>query len=170
MDKINKTSEQDHTEAECWLQYSMPQNKRLLTHHGKPVNGGETSRQWLRWVCDFVGTVQPSKAGCCPSDASQWRCKLTPYSQKAHLNYLTVGSFWGHSVSSQRTHKMTHTVSLLWAFREFADHTMSLLWAIHEITRWPHHAVVVVISLWELQTHRKFIASSQCELILWVHC
>ena len=43
---------------------------------------------------------------------------------------------------------MTHTVSLLWAFREFATHTVSLLWAIREITRWAHHAVVAVSSLW----------------------
>ena len=69
---------------------------------------------------------------------------------------LTVGSFWGLSVTSQWTHKMTHTVSLLWA--------------ICEITRWAHHAVVAVSSLWELQTHGKLTASSQCELILWVHC
>ena len=60
--------------------------------------------------------------------ASQWRRELTPYSQRPHLNYLMVGSFWGHSVGSLWTHKMTHTVSLLWA-----THTVSLLWAIHEI-------------------------------------
>ena len=29
--------------------------------------------------------------------------------------------------------KMTHTVSLLWAFHEFATHTGNLLWAIREI-------------------------------------
>ena len=32
---------------------------------------------------------------------TQWMCELTPRSQKAHLNYLMVGLFWGHSVSSQ---------------------------------------------------------------------
>ena len=73
---------------------------------------------------------------------------------------LMVGSIWGHSVTSQWTHKMTHTVSLLWASREFATHTASLLWAIREITRWAHHAVVAVSSLWELQSPGKFTESS----------
>ena len=36
----------------------------------------------------------------------QWRRELTPYSQRAHLNNLTMGSLWGHSVSSQRTHEV----------------------------------------------------------------
>ena len=38
---------------------------------------------------------------------TQWRYELTPYSQRAHLNYLMVGSFWGHSVRSQGTHKIS---------------------------------------------------------------
>ena len=81
---------------------------------------------------------------------------------------LSVGSFWGHSISSKWTHKMIHTVSLLWAFREFATHMVSLLWAICEITQWAHHAVVEVSSLLKLQTHGKLTANSQYELIMWV--
>ena len=38
---------------------------------------------------------------------TQWRCELTPYSQRAHLNYLMMGSLSGHSFSSQWTQKMT---------------------------------------------------------------
>ena len=63
---------------------------------------------------------------------AQWRCKLMPYSQKAHLNYPMVGSFLGHSVSSQWTHKKSSHREL-WAFCEFATLTVSLLWAIREI-------------------------------------
>ena len=43
---------------------------------------------------------------------AQWRCELTPFSQRAHLNYLMVGSFWGHSVNSQGTHKMSSNCEL----------------------------------------------------------
>ena len=45
------------------------------------------------------------------------------HAHRAHLYYLTVGSFWRHSVSSQWTHKMTNDVSLLLAFHQFATHT-----------------------------------------------
>ena len=101
---------------------------------------------------------------------TQWRCELTPYSQRAHL--------------------MTHTVRLLWAFYEFA--WMCLSFATEEnktlqktsnshrelVVRYlwdhvmTHHAVAAVGSLWELQTHGKLTitASSQCEFILWVNC
>ena len=46
----------------------------------------------------------------------------------------THGKFiFRNSVTSEWTHRMTHTESLLWAFCEFATHTVSLLWAICEI-------------------------------------
>ena len=103
--------------------------------------------------------------------STQWRCELTPYTLTESSSELChVGLIWRHSVSSQGTHKMTHTVRLLWAFCELATHTVRWLWAIREITRWAHLAVVAVSSLWELQTHRKLTASQQCELILSVHC
>ena len=61
---------------------------------------------------------------------AQWRFQLTPYSQRAHLNYLMVGSFAGQSVKSQWTHKMSShcelAMSFLWVWnshRELADST-----------------------------------------------
>ena len=82
---------------------------------------------------------------------------------------LMVGLSWGRSVSSQWTHKMIHTVSLLWAF-------LSL-----RLTQWAHcYLCMVSSSGWspeqltissrcEFQTPRKLTARSHCELILWVH-
>ena len=55
-----------------------------------------------------------------------WRCELTPYPQRAHLNYLTLGSFWGQSISSQWTHNMTSHCEL----------SVSL-----QLPQWVHHAV-----------------------------
>ena len=40
---------------------------------------------------------------------TQWRCELTPNAQRAHLNYLTVGSFWVHSAHSEVT-RWAHTL------------------------------------------------------------
>ena len=52
------------------------------------------------------------------------------YSQKAHLNYLTMGSFRGHSVGSQWTHKMNShcelAVSVLWVCNSHSELTSLL--------------------------------------------
>ena len=64
--------------------------------------------------------------------------ELTANSLGAHIE-THGGLFLGHSVTSQWTHKMTHIVSLLWAFHEFATHMVNLLCAIREITQWAHH-------------------------------
>ena len=80
---------------------------------------------------------------------------------------LAESSFWVQSVTSHWTHKMTHTVSLLWAFREFATHTVSLLWAICEMSSSCNGTSE--LTLW-VASSQKAHSSSQCELILWVHC
>ena len=62
----------------------------------------------------------------------QWRCDLTPYSQKARLNYLMVGSFWGHSISSQWTHKVSShcvlTLSFPWVCNSHHELALSYSW------------------------------------------
>ena len=63
---------------------------------------------------------------------SEWaipvRCELTPYSQIAHLNYVTVGSFWGRSVTSQWNHKMSShweiAVSFQWVCNPYLELTV----------------------------------------------
>ena len=74
---------------------------------------------------------------------------------------LMESSFWGHLVHSEPT-RWAHAVSLLWVCNSHGELSVSYLWT--------HYAVVAVNSLWELQIHGKLSASSQCELILWVHC
>ena len=97
---------------------------------------------------------------------TQRRCELTPYSQRAHLNYLTVGSFLDTQLAQSELSRWAHTVSLLLAFHEFATRTMSLLWAICEITWWAHHAAVAVSSLWVglLWAHSVSYLWSHCRL------
>ena len=62
----------------------------------------------------------------------------------------------------------------LWAHSELSMKLQLTLWACCELfvrsSQWVHHTVVAVRSMWQLQTHVKLTASSQCELILWVHC
>ena len=62
---------------------------------------------------------------------------------------LTLSSFWGHSFSSQWTHKIQLTPR---AYCELFVRS----------SQWPHHAVAAVSSLCELQTHDKLTPSSQC--------
>ena len=66
---------------------------------------------------------------------AQYRCELTPYSQWAHLNYLTVDSFWGHSVGSQWTHKMSShcelAVSFPWDCNSNSELTACTAWWAH---------------------------------------
>ena len=40
------------------------------------------------------------------------------------------------------------TLSLLWAFHDFATPGVSLLWLFERSSQWAHHAVVAVSSLW----------------------
>ena len=95
---------------------------------------------------------------------TQWRCELTPYSQRAHIEYLMLGSFWGHSVSSQWTHKMSSccelSVSLQLTQWAHCYHCMvsSLGWSHDLLTVW----VSVSCKLMESsqQAHGK---SSSCE-------
>ena len=95
-----------------------------------------------------------------PNFQMQWkqRCipsEITPYSQRVHLNYLMLGSFWRHSITSQWTHKMTHNVRLLWVCNSCPELAVRYSWdhLMH------HHAVVAVSSQWEVQTHWKLTAS-----------
>ena len=66
---------------------------------------------------------------------------------------LTETSFWGHSVTSQWTHEMTHTMSLLWAVREFEmsspcsgsrELTAITAWWAHSVISWIAHSKLPV--------------------------
>ena len=85
-----------------------------------------------------------------------------------------VGSFWGHSVSSQWTHKMSShcelVVSLLWAFPESATLTVSSLLPLHGeligmISRIAHSKLTVWVA-----NPRKAHSKLTVWVILWVHC
>ena len=93
------------------------------------------------------------------------------YSQKAHLNYLTMGSFRGHSVGSQWTHKMNShcelAVSVLWVCNSHSELT-SLLPLHSELNGMISQIAHSKLLMWQI--HRGLTASSQCELILWVCC
>ena len=141
---------------------------------------------WDCWSTDNLTTGPPpniyfsvavSRQGFCWSlvKPSRWRCELTPHSQRAHIEYLTVGSFWGHSASS---HKMSshceHAVSFLcvcnshrelaattawWAHQddltnssqqaEGVSHLVSSLWANWVSSKWAYCAIIQMSSLWE---------------------
>ena len=92
-----------------------------------------------------------------------WRCELIPYSQRAHLNYLTVGSYRGYSVRSQWTHKMISScalaVSFLWVCNSYSELTATTAWWAHSVISKP----LTASSRCELQTHGKLPASSQSE-------
>ena len=104
----------------------------------------------------------------CPT---QWKCELTPYSQRPHLNYLTVASFWGHSVSSQWTHK-TSSHCVLSVSLQLTPWACSELFVIS--SQWAHHAVAAlwvgllldhcVSSLWSLTVYLTVRYSG------WAHC
>ena len=102
--------------------------------------------------------------------SSQWRCELTPYSQRAHLNYLTESSYWGHSVSSRWLTKWAHTVSLLWGFYEFVTLKVSSLLPLHGeligmISRIAYSMLTVLVAnSW--RAHRKLTVWAH----LWVCC
>ena len=94
---------------------------------------------------------------------TQRRCELTPYSQRAHLNYLTVGSFLDTQLAQSELSRSAHTVGLLWAFCEFATLTVSSLLPLHgELIRCSH-LLLKASSPCEFQTHRKLTACSQCK-------
>ena len=68
----------------------------------------------------FKSTIQ---AGCHSNETLNWRslvsvsieCRyeVTPYSQRAHLNHLTVGSFEDIQLAHSELTRLAHTVSLL---------------------------------------------------------
>ena len=73
---------------------------------------------------------------------TQRRCKLTPNSQRAHMNYLTVGSFWGCTVSSQQTHKMSSPCSgsselTVWVVNSRKAQSKLTLWGNFASSLWP---------------------------------
>ena len=91
-----------------------------------------------------------------------WRSIWPSEGVRAHVNYLMVGSFWGHLAHSWLM-IWAHTMSLLWAFHEFATLTVSSLLPLHgELMGWSHEKLTSS-SQCELQTHRGLTASSQCE-------
>ena len=115
----------------------------------------------------------------CTSLSFQWRCELTPYSQRTHLNYLTVSSFWGHLVSSQLTHKMSSHWELAVSFPWVCiSHNQLIAANAWWVIRWSHEYLtassrcefeVFSFSQWQTtntfkQTNRKLSAISQCEV------
>ena len=103
---------------------------------------------------------------------THWRCELTPYSQRAHLNYLT-GSCWGHLVSSQWTNKMSShcelAVSLLWVCNSHSELTTATAatawwtqWVISQIA----HSKLTVWDAASQKAHRRLKVWG----ILWIHC
>ena len=101
--------------------------------------------------------VRNARMRICTSPVKNLSSQLTHWELTLKI---MVGSFWGHSVSSRWTHKMTLTVSLLWAFREFV--------AIHEII--PMSSVVAVSSLLVgiLWAHRVNSLRSHSDASQWV--
>ena len=75
---------------------------------------------------------------------AKWRCELTPYSQRAHVNYLTVGSFGRHSISSQWSHKISShcelAVSFPWVCNSCNELTASTAWLVHRMISWIGHS------------------------------
>ena len=59
-------------------------------------------------IREYVGKLILYKYYFTREEHSQWiwwRCELKPYSQRTHLNYLTVGLSWGHSAHSRLTRR-----------------------------------------------------------------
>ena len=82
---------------------------------------------------------------------------------------LIESSSWGHSVTSQWTHKMTHAVSLLWAFCEVCNSHSELT---ATTARWAHQVISQIahskLTLWvanSWKAHSKLTVW----IILWVH-
>ena len=87
----------------------------------------------LKQASDFDSFIAASSFLACPVCSWDDSPVKNLSSQLTHCELtwkLTASTFWGHSSSSQRTHKM------------------SLLWAICEINQWANHAVAAVSSLW----------------------
>ena len=49
---------------------------------------------------------------------NQWKCELTPYSQRANMKYPTVGSFEDTQLPHSELTRWAHTVRLLWDIPE----------------------------------------------------
>ena len=92
-----------------------------------------------------------------------WMCELTPCSQRADLNYPMVGSFWGHSVSSQWTHKMSSHCELAesfpWVCNSHIELTATTAWWADPLISW----IPTASSPCDLQTHIKLPVRSNCE-------
>ena len=69
------------------------------------------------------------------SVATRWRCEVT----QNHRELTWIISLWAHFEDTQLAYseltRWAHTMSLLWAFLEFATHIVSLLWLICDIVR-----------------------------------
>ena len=86
---------------------------------------------------------------------------------------LMVGSFWGHSVSSQWTYKMSSYCELAWAFCEFATQTVSSLLPLHGeligmISRIAHSKLMVWVAN-SLKVHCKLTVWAHLESSLWAN-
>ena len=83
---------------------------------------------------------------------------------------LMESSFWEHCSSSQQNHKMSShfelAVSAPWVCNSHCELAVSYLFD-HLLSS---SCSISSELLCEWRTHRKFTASSKCELILWVHC
>ena len=86
------------------------------------------------------------------------------------LMMLIMGSFWGHSISSQWIHKMTHTVSLLGAFHEFATHTVSSLLPLHgELIRMISPIAYSKLTVWVTNTQKAHCNNCMVSSLGWFH-
>ena len=107
----------------------LERNRKLLNHWGR--------RCWC-FIIWFLHLWLSSRVLEC---STQWRCVLTPYSRIAHLNYLSVASFWGHLVS---LHSQDEADELtLWAcsklsvslqFSQLAHCYHCIVSSLHDIT------------------------------------
>ena len=107
----------------------------------------------IHWFVDHRNSVDSisqniNSSSFCVSQPALWRRELTPYSQRAHLNYLTMGSFWGHSANSQRTYKMSShcelAVSFLWVCSSHSKLTATISWWAHRMISQVGHIKLTV--------------------------
>ena len=75
--------------------------------------------------------------------------ELTANTLQAHMNKwkLTQAHFEATHLPRSKHTRQTHTVTLLWAFCQFATHTVSLLLGICEINQWAHCDLTVTLTV-----------------------
>jgi len=101
-------------------------------------------------VLHFVtnrGLVSVNGRTTIPSEEFELIANLTHWELAVKL---TVGSFWGYSVNSQWSHKMTYTVSLLWVCNS-------------------HHKLAVICEIIPVSSMCMLAVRSLCVGLLWTH-